>query len=59
MAEKNIKLLDDWPKYSPDLNPQENVWPAAEEAVRAAERGGDTFAVFQKRCAKVACQGCK
>ena len=59
MSEKNIKLLDDWPKYSPDLNPQENVWPAAEEAVRAAERDGDTFAVFQKRCAKEACQSCK
>ena len=52
MADKQIKLLDGWPKYSPDLNPQENVWPAAEEAIRAAEKNSDTFADFQKRCVK-------
>ena len=52
MADKQIKLLDGWPKYSPDLNPQENVWPAAEGAIRAAERNGDTFADFKKRCVK-------
>ena len=54
MKEKKIKLLDGWPKYSPDLNPQENVWPAAETALRAAEKDGDTFAMFQKRCIKAA-----
>ena len=54
MAEKRIKLLGDWPKYSPDLNPQENVWPAAESAIRAAEKDGDPFVAFQKRCIKAA-----
>ena len=52
MAEKKIKLLGGWSKYSHDLNPQENVWPAAEEAIRAAEKNSDTFADFQKRCVK-------
>ena len=56
MAEKRIKLLDGWPKYSPDLNPQENVWPAAESAIRATEKDSDTFVVFQKRCIKAACR---
>ena len=56
MAEKRIKLLDGWPKYSPDLDLQENVWPAAESAIRAAEKDSDTFVVFQKRCIKAACR---
>ena len=47
--ECNIKLLPDWPKYSPDLNPQEHVWPAAENYLRnKLEKPQDNFAKFQQ-----------
>lgn len=52
MAQKGIKFLEGWPKYSPDINPQENVWPKAEEAIRALETDDDTFEDFQKHCVK-------
>lgn len=50
MKDKGIKLLENWPKYSPDLNPQEHVWAGAEISLRAAEKRKDTFETFQKRC---------
>ena len=50
MESRNIKLLEDWPKYSPDLNPQEHVWKTAEEILRRSEKPSDTFEDFQKRC---------
>ena len=36
--------------YSPDLNPQENVWPWCEPRLRCLEKKRDTFPTFQKRC---------
>ena len=48
MAKYNIKVLPGWPKYSPDLNPQENVWAWAEPKLRALEKSGDTFEKFEK-----------
>ena len=33
-ADYGIKPMHGWPKYSPDLNPQENVWSWAEKALR-------------------------
>ena len=38
-----------WPKYSPELNPQENVWPRSEIALRHKEGPkGTTFENFKK-----------
>ena len=47
MAEAGITVLPGWPSYSPDLNPQENVWGWAEERLRDIEVDTDTFGHFQ------------
>jgi hypothetical protein len=49
MGEVGVTVLPKWPKYSPDLNPQENVWAWAEERLREKETDADSFKVFQKR----------
>jgi hypothetical protein len=47
--EGGIEILPGWPKYSPELNPQENAWPSAESALREKEGGGgESFEQFQK-----------
>ena len=50
-----ITILAGWPKYSPDLNPQENVWAWAEPHLRKLEKNGDTFDTFKKRVLKAVC----
>ena len=42
----NITILPGWPKYSPDLNPQENVWAWAEPELRRRKKATDTFQDF-------------
>lgn len=42
----NVTILPGWPKYSPDLNPQENVWAWAEPELRRREKATDTFQHF-------------
>ena len=49
MRDLNITVLPKWPKYSPDLNPQENVWTWAEEELRRNEEDSDTFEKFGER----------
>lgn len=47
--DSNMKILQAWPKYTPELNPQENVWPEAEKRLRAKEGdGGQRFEQFQQ-----------
>ena len=51
--EAGITILPGWPKYSAELNPQENVWPSAEVSLRKMEGdGGETFEQFQKYAVK-------
>ena len=49
MERNHLKCLPEWPAYSPDLNPQENVWPWLEKELRRQERKSDTFAEFKRR----------
>ena len=50
MASQGITVLPGWPKYSPDMNPQENVWKVAEAELRKLEdkRDDESFESFQK-----------
>ena len=48
-AKHHIKVFPGWPHYSPDLNPQENVWKNAEVELRKLEKDNDTFEAWRKR----------
>ena len=52
LQECNIKVFPGWPGYSPDINPQENVWAEAEKDLRAKEKKGSSFDSFQKQVIK-------
>ncbi len=52
LKKANISVMPGWPQYSPDLNPQENVWAWAEPRLRQLESGSDTFQTFQKNALK-------
>ena len=48
-AEFGVQVLPGWPKYSPDLNPQENVWSWVEQELRKEEKRSDTFDTFCRK----------
>lgn len=52
MRENGVKTLAGWPGYSPDLNPQENLWAWAEEHLRTLEKDNDTFEAWKKKVLK-------
>ena len=56
MAENGITVLPNWPSYSPDMNPQENVWAWAEDRLRELERDTDTFGDFQAKVMQAVCE---
>jgi hypothetical protein len=47
-----IKVFGNWPGYSPDLNPQENVWAWCEPDMRKHEKPTDSFEIFGTRLLK-------
>jgi hypothetical protein len=47
-----ITVFPKWPGYSPDLNPEENVWAWSEPDLRKNEKPRDSFEVFQQRLLK-------
>ena len=49
-----LAALPRWPARSPDLNPQENVWPWIEKRLRKRENRADTFPRFKH---KLTCVG--
>ena len=49
LREVGIRVLPSWPPYSPDLNPQENVWPWVDAELRRTECRKDSFGVFRGR----------
>ena len=53
-TEFGLEVLPGWPTFSPDLNPQENVWSWVEQALRKEERASDSFLSFSRKLMTVA-----
>jgi hypothetical protein len=48
----NITVAKGWPSYSPQLNPQENVWAWSEKELRRMETGKEPLAEWSKKVLK-------
>ena len=55
LAQTGVQVLPNWPPYSPELNPQENVWPWAENKLRQIEGKRGSFEDFPAACVKAVC----
>ena len=53
MTDGGITVFPRWPGYSPDLNPQENVWSWCEDELREEEDDDISFEEFCKLLLKV------
>ena len=52
MSAAGIKVFAGWPGYSPDMNPQENVWAWAEVELRRQEKEDDPFDLWVGKALK-------
>ena len=48
-AQFGIEVLPNWPSYSPDLNPEENIWPWVLRQLRNRQHYTTSFAAFKAK----------
>ena len=56
LRDVGIQLLAYWPPHSPDLSPQENMWPWLGDKLRSTEKPSDTYTVLKGKLRTLAKQ---